>query len=153
VVGDGINDTPAMAASAASVSIGEGAALARSASDAVLTGSDLGRLLVAIDLARRVHAGVRSNIRFAVVYNVIGIVLAASGILHPIVAALLMLASSATVSVRALRSAEPTLAANGSTDAARDLPPAENESGFPRSPSAAGPEAPPPFSGSGHQAT
>lgn len=153
VVGDGINDTPAMAAAAASVSIGEGAALARSASDAVLTGSDLGRLLVAIDLARRVHAGVRSNIRFAVVYNVIGIVLAASGILHPIIAALLMLASSATVSVRALRSAEPTLAANGNTDAARDLSSAENESGFPRSPSSAGPEAPPPFSGPSHRAT
>lgn len=105
-VGDGINDTPAMAAGAASVSIGEGASLPRGTSDAVLLGNDLTTLLRGIDLARRVHRGVVSNVRFAVVYNGIGILLAAAGILHPIVAALLMLGSSATVSIRALLSAE-----------------------------------------------
>jgi len=104
-VGDGINDTPAMAVGAASISIAEGAALPRGTADAVLTSNDLGRIPQAIDLARRVHAGVEGNIRFAVIYNLIGISLAAAGILHPVVAALLMLASSATVSIRALRSA------------------------------------------------
>ncbi len=104
-VGDGINDTPAMAAGAASISIAEGAALPRGTADAVLTSNDLARIPQAIDLARRVHAGVAGNIRFAVFYNVIGISLAAAGVLHPVVAALLMLASSATVSIRALRSA------------------------------------------------
>jgi len=106
-VGDGINDSPAMAAGAASIAIGEGASLPRGTSDAVLLGNDLGTLAVAIDLARSVFRGVRGNLRFAVVYNLVGISLAAGGVLHPIVAALLMLASSATVSIRALRSAEP----------------------------------------------
>lgn len=106
-VGDGINDTPAMAAGAASISIADGAALPRGTSDAILTSNDLLRIPEAIDLARQVHRGVEGNIRFAVVYNVIGIALAASGILHPVVAALIMLASSATVSIRALRSAKP----------------------------------------------
>jgi len=105
-VGDGINDTPAMAAGAASVSIGEGASLPRGTSDAVLLGSNLRQLIDGIDLARRVYKGVHSNMRFAVVYNILGITLAAAGILHPIAAALLMLASSATVSIRALQSAE-----------------------------------------------
>ena len=108
-VGDGINDSPAMAAGAASIAIGEGASLPKGTSDAVLLGNDLGALVVAIDLARSVFRGVRGNLRFAVVYNLVGITLAAAGVLHPIVAALLMLASSATVSVRALRSAEPPL--------------------------------------------
>ncbi|MBC2600648.1 heavy metal translocating P-type ATPase [Puniceicoccus vermicola] len=105
-VGDGINDTPAMAAGAASVSIGEGASLPRGTSDAVLLGNDLTTLLRGIDLARRVHRGVETNVRFAVIYNIIGILLAAAGILHPIAAALLMLGSSATVSIRALLTAE-----------------------------------------------
>tara|TARA_R100000027_G_scaffold67048_3_gene64403 strand:- start:1488 stop:3452 length:1965 start_codon:yes stop_codon:yes gene_type:complete len=105
-VGDGINDTPAMAAGAASVSIGEGASLPRGTSDAVLLGNDLMTLIHGIDLARRVHHGVRSNVHFAIIYNGIGIALAATGILHPIAAALLMLGSSATVSIRALLSAE-----------------------------------------------
>ncbi len=105
-VGDGINDTPAMAGGAASVAVDAGTSLTRATADAVLLQNDLGRLLDGVDLARRVHAGVRGNIRFAVLYNLIGITLAAAGILHPIVAALLMLFSSATVSVRALLSAE-----------------------------------------------
>jgi len=105
-VGDGINDTPAMAAGAASVSIGEGASLSRATADAVLLGNHLSTLLPGIDLARRIYRGVESNLRFAVLYNGVGIALAASGVLHPVVAALLMLASSATVSIRALLSAE-----------------------------------------------
>ncbi len=105
-VGDGINDTPAMATGAASVSIADGAALPRATADAILTSNHLRRIPGAIDLARRVYHGVRGNIRFAVVYNIAGITLAAAGILHPVVAALLMLASSATVSIRALHSAE-----------------------------------------------
>ncbi|MEM0966698.1 MAG: cation-translocating P-type ATPase [Verrucomicrobiota bacterium] len=106
-VGDGINDTPAMAAASTSIAINEGASLARGTSDAVLLGNNLNRISEGIDLSRKIHRGVHSNIRFAIIYNAIGILLAATGILHPVAAALLMLASSATVSIRALLSAEP----------------------------------------------
>ena len=49
--------------------------------------------------------GLRGNLRFALAYNVIGMGLAAAGVLHPVVAALLMVASSVLVSARAMRAA------------------------------------------------
>lgn len=102
-VGDGINDTPAMCASGCSLAMGGGAALARASADAVLMGDTLAPIPEAVSLARRVRASVLSNFRFALAYNILGISLAAAGILHPVVAALLMLGSSALVSARALR--------------------------------------------------
>ena len=68
-------------------------------------GTDLRFLPDAIRLARGVRAGVAANLRFAAGYNTLGMAVAAAGWLHPVVAALLMLGSSAFVSVRALRGA------------------------------------------------
>jgi len=64
---------------------------------------DLRFLPASVRLARAVVRGVHGNLRFAAAYNAVGMALAAAGLLHPVVAALLMVGSSLFVSVRALR--------------------------------------------------
>lgn len=105
LVGDGVNDAAAMSAAAAGIALRGGSDLARAAATAVFAGDDLRFLPAAIRLARDVRRGVRGNLWFAFSYNAVGMALAAAGLLHPVVAALLMLGSSALVAVRALRSA------------------------------------------------
>jgi cation transport ATPase len=106
VVGDGLNDSPAMAAALTSIAVDSGAGLATATAAAVVSPGALRDLPRAIALGRRIRSGIRSNLVFAAVYNFIGVALAAAGVLHPMVAAVLMLLSSAIVSVRALRSSE-----------------------------------------------
>jgi cation transport ATPase len=81
-----------------------GAELARAAAMAVFAGDDLRFLPRAIRVARAARRSIRTNLLFAAAYNGVGMTLAAAGLLHPVVAALLMVGSSAFVSVRALRS-------------------------------------------------
>jgi cation transport ATPase len=102
--GDGVNDAAAMSAAQASIAMRGGSELARAAAMAVFAGDDLRFLPEAIRVARRVIASVRGNLLFAAGYNILGMALAAAGMLHPVVAALLMVGSSAWVGVRALRS-------------------------------------------------
>jgi len=103
-VGDGINDAAAMSAAQASIAMQAGAELARAAAMAVFAGGDLRFLPRAIRVARAARRSIRTNLRFAAAYNTAGMALAAAGALHPVVAALLMVGSSAFVSVNALRS-------------------------------------------------
>jgi cation transport ATPase len=102
-----VNDAAAMGAASCSLALQGGNELARAAAMAVCAGDDLRRLPEAVRLAREVVAGVRGNLRFAAAYNLAGMALAAAGWLHPVVAALLMVGSSAWVGVRALRSTQP----------------------------------------------
>jgi P-type E1-E2 ATPase len=103
-VGDGVNDAAAMSAAQASIAMRSGADLARAAAMAVFAGEDLRFLPQAIRLARAARRSISTNLRFAAGYNLAGMALAAAGILHPVVAALLMVGSSALVSANALRS-------------------------------------------------
>ncbi len=104
--GDGVNDAAAMGAAACSLGLRGGSELARASAAAVCAGEDLRRLPEAIEVARRVVGGLRGNLLFAASYNAAGMALAASGMLHPVAAALLMVGSSVWVGVRAIRSAE-----------------------------------------------
>jgi Cu+-exporting ATPase len=104
-VGDGVNDIEAMQAAEAALAIEAGAALASESADGLLVGGRIGTLPFAIRKARSIRGHLTSNLRFALAYNLIGMILAAAGLLHPVVAALLMVGSSVLVSYRALRAA------------------------------------------------
>ena len=99
-VGDGINDAPAMAESDVAFAVAGGSALARESSAAEI--SDLRVVPFAVKRCREAVRVIRGNLVFSACYNAVGIALAAAGILHPVVAALLMLTSSFVVTWRAL---------------------------------------------------
>jgi len=102
-VGDGINDSSAMALCQVSLAMGEGAELSKTTASAILNGNDPSCLPVAMDLSKRVRRTILSNLKFAGVYNFSALTLAACGLLHPVLAALLMVGNSVLVSWRSLR--------------------------------------------------
>lgn len=122
-VGDGINDSPAMARADAALALAGGSQLAKETAGAQLYGHDLTAVPAALVLARKVRDGLRRNLAFAAIYNFIGIGLAVTGILHPIAAALLMMISSISVTYRALR-LEEALRSAGRDDWEKEAVPA-----------------------------
>jgi heavy metal translocating P-type ATPase len=100
-VGDGVNDGPALAEAHASLSLADGSGVARDVAMGEVR--DLRAIPFALARCRAAVDAIRRNLLFAATYNLVGISLAAAGVLHPVAAALLMLASSFTVSWSALR--------------------------------------------------
>ena len=103
MVGDGLNDTAALAAAHVSISPASALDAARVASDIVLLGGDLSPIAAACDTARAATRRIRENFRIATIYNIIAVPLAVAGLATPLIAALAMSTSSITVSLNALR--------------------------------------------------
>lgn len=103
MVGDGLNDTAALATAHVSISPAQALDAARAASDMVLLGQDLAPIADAVAVARQATRRIRENFRIATLYNVIAVPLAVAGLATPLIAALAMSTSSITVSLNALR--------------------------------------------------